>query len=382
MITSNRYIDNTKTIYIPIRLQCGVTIQCTPEIIHQCPSIIQTLELDVSNCIRTLPPSVHNFIKRIKIWVNVNYFYGAIDDPRVLKHTTAHHHRQWLETVNDLPQKALGVEIYNCCEYERSRQHWNGCGLLLHEFCHLIHQCVVQDGLENEMVIGAFGKALESGLYDDVLRRDWAFCLEGEDRDAAYATINHKEFFSELSVAFLSRGYDACLSSSGSDFNLVTKMEDCSPPMMSPEVIERMRRGNHILHAPRYSGNLLIQFFILITSRSDKGHCNKFYPFTHAQMKSFDPCTYVIFQKIWCEIAEWRDPTLQDGIEFNCQGCLGFSTWGKSFTKKKTNLLTDGMKNENSFVGSSSLDEATDAMSDQDESAEDLHSYQTSPPSN
>lgn len=32
-------------------------------------------------------------------WVNETYSYGAVDDPRVVKHTAAHHHYQRLKTV-------------------------------------------------------------------------------------------------------------------------------------------------------------------------------------------------------------------------------------------------------------------------------------------
>ena len=59
------------------------------------------------------------------------------------------------------------------------RLHWNGCGLLLHEICHLIHQFVLEDGLFNETVKDVYSKARESGLYEKVLRRDWA----GYDED-------------------------------------------------------------------------------------------------------------------------------------------------------------------------------------------------------
>lgn len=301
----------------------------------------------------------------------MNYCYGAIDDPKILKHTTAHHHRQWLETVNDLPQKALSVEIYNCCEYERSRLNWNGCGLLLHEYCHLVHQVILEDGLNNVMIIGAFGSALESGLYDDVLRRDWAFYSEGEDRDAAYATINHKEFFSELSVAFLSRGYDGCLSSSGSHSNAT--IEDCSPPMMAPDVIERMKEGGYSLRAGNLPENLLMQMLKQITSGSSgKGHCNKFFPFTHGQLKGFDPITYAVFQQAWSEIANWDDPALAGGNDNNCMGCISFPLWNRNTMKNKTSFISTPMKNDDSCTGTSSLGEATDTMSDQDDLAEDI----------
>ena len=72
--------------------------------------------------------------------------------------------------MNDLPQKALGIEIYNCNEYKRNRLHWNGCGLILHELCHLIHQLLLPDGLENYQIKEAYEIAMRSGKYENVLR--------------------------------------------------------------------------------------------------------------------------------------------------------------------------------------------------------------------
>jgi hypothetical protein len=74
------------------------------------------------------------------------------------------------QRARDKPEKVKGIEIYNCFEYQAMRLHWNGCGLLLHEFCHLIHQFTLVDSLENATVIKAFESATNSGLYDSVLR--------------------------------------------------------------------------------------------------------------------------------------------------------------------------------------------------------------------
>ena len=76
--------------------------------------------------------------------------------------------------ARDRPDKTLGIEIYNCFDYRRMRLHWNGCGLILHELCHLIHQVVLPDGLDNAKVQALFEQARASGLYNRTLRRDWA----------------------------------------------------------------------------------------------------------------------------------------------------------------------------------------------------------------
>lgn len=272
-----------------------------------------------------------------------------MDDPKILKHTTAHHHRQWLDAVNDLPQKAKGVEIYNCFEYETMRLHWNGCGLILHELCHLIHQLVLKDGLDNQVVLDAFGCALESGLYDEVMRRDWAY--EEEEMDAAYATINHKEFFSEISVAFLSKGYDAvfCPWKRGKKVDEAGGQDlwQCSPPFMAPEVLVRREAFVRDVRTAEYDDDMqnccwmqgLIKFFQrlgdggvgsgLIEGRGrlwHKGHCNKFFPFTHGQLKRHDPETFAVFQQLWKEIEQWEDPII--AVENDIIPCM------KSVSKK------------------------------------------------
>jgi hypothetical protein len=72
--------------------------------------------------------------------------------------------------MNDLPQKTLGIEIYNCIEYKRNRLYWNGCGLILHELCHLIHQLVLPDGLHNHQIKNSYECAMRTGKYEEVLR--------------------------------------------------------------------------------------------------------------------------------------------------------------------------------------------------------------------
>ena len=89
-------IDNTNLVYVPIRLPCGVETFCSPEVLSRCPMVLRSLQTDLVQLVKLLPWSVQSLVLRTKIWINASYSYGSRDDPRVLRHSTAHHHEGWL----------------------------------------------------------------------------------------------------------------------------------------------------------------------------------------------------------------------------------------------------------------------------------------------
>ena len=193
------------------------------------------------------------------------------------------------------------------------RLHWNGCGLMLHELSHLIHQLVLPLGLENLVVKKAFERARIVGLYESVRRRDWA----GRERDfdLAYAMVDFKEFFAEMSVTYWSRGYEELGQSNKS------RMLQCSPPFMEPGVIARVRerlspeeqRDLRVIDANESRPNTFNARFFCFNGSSPSPcliHCNKFYPFTSGQLKYHDPSTFCVIEKLWKEVAEWADPQI------------------------------------------------------------------------
>jgi hypothetical protein len=120
--------------------------------------------------------------------------------------------------MRDLPEKAPGIEIYSIDHYLQARRYYNGYGLLLHEYCHILHQFVLPDGLNNITVQTLHHKAmLYKAQYQSVYRRDWILSTSSSggstaaDRatrqDMAYALINPYEYFAELSVSYLCNGY-------------------------------------------------------------------------------------------------------------------------------------------------------------------------------
>uniref|UniRef100_A0A7S3KWZ5 Uncharacterized protein n=1 Tax=Amphora coffeiformis TaxID=265554 RepID=A0A7S3KWZ5_9STRA len=248
-------IDNSRNIYLRVRLRCGVILMCRPEVFWLCPQVLQVLYSDVGDILALLPRNLRPLLQRTKIFVNHEYAYGLKSKPQRVQHTTAHHHHEWLLWARDRPDKVMSIEIYNAGDFCRMRQHWNGCGLLLHEYCHVIHQHVL--GLQNQRIIDLYEDACRSGRYDRTLRRDWAG--KEDDHDMHYCMVDHKEFFAEISVTYLAQGYKHL------DRADTSQLETCSPPIMEPIVRQRLRN---------YKGRLLDP----IPPR--EGHCNKFQPFT------------------------------------------------------------------------------------------------------
>uniref|UniRef100_A0A6U2PH21 Uncharacterized protein n=1 Tax=Leptocylindrus danicus TaxID=163516 RepID=A0A6U2PH21_9STRA len=355
-------IDNRHHVYLSYRLRCGVTVfyRSEPNVIERCPTILTDLENDLTIAINTFPSSLHKFVQRTDIYVNCSYIYGPLTSPCKPTNSTAHHDKAWLLWACDKPEKTHCIEIYNCFEYQRTRLHWNGSGIILHELCHLIHQFVLDDGLSNAHVKELYDNAKLSGKYVNVLRRDWAG--RDTDRDTAYAMVNHKEFFAEISVAYL------CKSFQNLDYmSPAGEMIVVSPPFASPTALAALQMKHGIaatahlrIHDPldsdsdscndeyhnckngsvdfsgeshelteekqKYTGIRILEQMVLAcfskkqndessansnSSNTDSApplaHCNKFYPFTSGQLASFDPELFAGISHLWDLIAKWED---------------------------------------------------------------------------
>lgn len=335
-----KMIDNSNLLYISLSLPCGVEVRARPGVLSNCPAILHELDQDLKECLALLPKSVHRLIKRTRIWINESYMFGPIDKPHKVNCGTTHHAEEWLNWVCDNPEKARSVELYDCYEYLRSRLHWNGCGLILHEFCHLIHNMVLPNGLDNKLVSDVYERTLSKGKYDKIIRRDWAG--RNIDCDKAYAMVNRMEFFAEMSVTYLSYNYPELDEKE-------IKMSECSPPFLAPNIIEEFQnKYNNEKNSlnPSISKEDLIRLCgenadvmkevadhadkkkILkicletlsnLTTRRIKRnrsrrmpHCNKFYPFTRGQLKAYDPDLLDCLTDIWKLILDWEDEHADD----------------------------------------------------------------------
>lgn len=231
----------------------------------------------------------------------------------------------------------------------RMRDHWNGCGLLLHELCHLIHQQVL--GLGNSFIQRLYERNLKSGKYERVLRRDWAG--KDVDWDTAYCTVDHKEFFAELSVAFWSMGYRNL------DTADPTNMEECCPPITCSTVLERFRtksceRDNDEIEKDQKKVTIAAGTFYAVVAelrfrKSELTICNKFYPFTRGQFRHYDPDLFAEFERLWKAIEAWEDP--QNAKK--CFGCWISIPWIRNSNNDYNAILETF---ENSTVVSDTVD--------------------------
>jgi hypothetical protein len=89
-------IDNSRNVYIPVHLQCGVQVMCRTDVLFVCPLILRDLNTDLRQALEILPTSVHALVRRTHVWVNHTYAYGPQHEPIVMNHSTAHHHEGWL----------------------------------------------------------------------------------------------------------------------------------------------------------------------------------------------------------------------------------------------------------------------------------------------
>jgi hypothetical protein len=218
-----------------------------------------------------------------------------------------------------LPEKAGGIEIYNAVDYLRMRAHWNGCGLLLHEWCHLIHQSVF--GLDCPVIQGLYQSAVASQRYDTVLRRDWMHRATGAT-DQAYATLDHKEFFAEMSVTYWATGYAELDEADCNDIHA------CSPPAMENDA----QLGDKSLWTMAWRWWLDV-CTIPSAAPSSLGHCNKFYPFTRGQLKTYDVALEREMARLWHQVAQWKDKG-----DYNCgRDCSG--CWQRPWWKTNPSLV-------------------------------------------
>ena len=156
----------------------------------------------------------------------------------------------------------------------------------------------------------------QSKRYECVLRRDWAG-LEVVN-DLHYCTVNHKEMWAELSVAYLADGY--LYVKSAEQGASETSVVDYSPPFMSRAVLERLSVSPASSRA-RNNG-IVSRIMRIFGRRENMLPCSKFYPFTRGQLEVYDPYMFGEMAYLWQIIA---GSEVDDEFTASQKNCWGFS---------------------------------------------------------
>lgn len=129
-----------------------------------------------------VPEAILPRLQEVTIWLNVRP-EGAAE---------YHPSRGWLASNGHNPEKAKCVEVGNVANYLRYSRDQQS--ILLHELAHAYHDQVL--GFEETRIRDRFEAAKEAGLYDSILH------VSGRI-ERHYALSNEKEFFAEMTEAFL-----------------------------------------------------------------------------------------------------------------------------------------------------------------------------------
>jgi len=153
---------------------------------------LDLLGRQLNELVAAVPRAAVTELRQVPLYVSPSYpGFG----PRAEYHPDA----GWLARHGRDPVMAKGVEFTNVAIFEDECRRMPA--LVLHELAHAYHDRVLPDGHENATVREAYERALASGRYDAVERRN----AEGETRiDRAYALTNPAEYFAETSEAFFS----------------------------------------------------------------------------------------------------------------------------------------------------------------------------------
>lgn len=162
---------------------------------------IEVLELELGTIVRRLPERYVKALRRIVLWVE----WEDTDDPDLKEGVVAKYYgvmgnlALWSLGKNKHPGKANSVEVINMKSL--TREHQPGVKLercvLLHELAHAVHFQLL--GANNGVIKATYQQAMKRGLYDE------AKDVYGRTRKPPYAARNEKEYFAELSCAYLDK---------------------------------------------------------------------------------------------------------------------------------------------------------------------------------
>jgi hypothetical protein len=161
---------------------------------------LDVLDLELGTIARKLPARTVTALRRLVVWIEweersdgdfgkvVAKYYGFSGNLAV-----------WSLSRGKHPLKANNIEVIDMKRL--TREHQPGVKLercvLLHEMAHAVHHQVF--GTRNPHISAAYKQAMARGLYKE------AKDVYGRIRKPPYAAVNEREYFAELSCAYLDK---------------------------------------------------------------------------------------------------------------------------------------------------------------------------------
>jgi hypothetical protein len=137
--------------------------------------------------VEVVPPPAVSALRKVRIWVE----WSKRPDAGAEFHVS----RSWLEKNGYNPAKASGIEISNSLNFVNWSRAEQPC-MVLHELAHAYHFLVL--GERHPEIAAAYRQAVESRSYESV-------GYFGGGKRRAYALVDEKEYFAELSEAYFCR---------------------------------------------------------------------------------------------------------------------------------------------------------------------------------
>jgi hypothetical protein len=164
---------------------------------------IDVLDLELGTIVSKLPDKYVKALQRILIWIE----WEDKSDPDLARGVVAKYYgvfgnvAVWSLGKGKHPKKANSIEVINMRSLTREHQpnvKLERC-VLLHELSHAVQHQTPSIGSNNPYIKAAYKQAMARSLYDE------AKDVYGRIRKPTYASKNEREYFAELSCAYLDK---------------------------------------------------------------------------------------------------------------------------------------------------------------------------------
>ena len=168
----------------------GFTVLVSQQVLAQAPAAADVraeLVRQFGEVVEVMPAPAVSALRKVRFWVE----WSKRPDAGAEFHVS----RGWLEKNGYNPAKAGGIEISNSLNFVNWSRAEQPC-MVLHELAHAYHLLVLGD--RHPEIAAAYRQAVERRSYESV---DYS----GGGKRQAYALVDEREYFAELSEAYFCR---------------------------------------------------------------------------------------------------------------------------------------------------------------------------------